>query len=171
MTYTYLDKWGTFSGIQFEQCCDWQSPAKLESNEPRLNTPSFASNPRHNIQARELELHPVLTENDNRSDARRARPRTQCNPHPRMRLCISTGTNLATATDRNDDRPWEWCACEIKTPEQRQMISTEPVQAGAVFPTGGIDQVFVCKLSGCARTVAAENRERIAFLMAKGPHG
>ena len=27
----------------------------------------------------------------------------------------------------------------------------------------GIDQLFVCKQLGCARNVAAENRERIAF--------
>ena len=34
-----------------------------------------------------------------------------------------------------------------------------------------IDQFHVCKHSGCARNEVAENRERIAFKMAKGPHG
>ena len=34
-----------------------------------------------------------------------------------------------------------------------------------------IDQFIVCKYSGCARHVVAENRERIAFIIAKGPHG
>ena len=34
-----------------------------------------------------------------------------------------------------------------------------------------IDQFNVCKHSGCTRNVAAENRERIAFKTAKGPHG
>ena len=40
-----------------------------------------------------------------------------------------------------------------------------------IIPTITIDQFIVCKYSGCARHVVAENRERIAFIIAKGPHG
>ena len=65
-----------------------------------------------------------------------------------------------------------WWASKLFFAHGLQLAKTAPAANAAVFSaTQGMDQLFVCKHLRRAHNVVAENRERIAFKMAKGPHG